>query len=247
HTDPDSRSFHLVDTAGPQGQVKARFDDKNDAEIFRNAQLLDQYSRGKRNEPDESEHQAVKDWFYRMTRGVKREDADPKKRKRSKKGVSETQPQREPRNDFEAKNIHDTIMGYYQFVRDAARNADNGEYTAPSMADYAEHRFPDRPLALEDKNIIFAGGPVHHAREDAGDETQSGAGPEFRAGERVRGQEFIPADRTGGEMRQVNTIDGEAHRVLPELEDKNIIFAGGPVPDEGQRGAAPQFEGGRTK
>lgn len=247
HTDPDSRPFHLVDNAGPHGQVKARFDNKNDAEIFRNAQLLDQYSRGKRNEPDDSEHQAVKDWFYRMTRGVKREDADPKKRKRSKKGASETQPQREPRNDFEAKNIHDTIMGYYQFVRDAARNAENGEYTAPSMADYAEHRFPDRPLALEDKNIIFAGGPVHHAREGAGDETQSGAGPEFRAGERVRGQEFIPADRTGGGMRQINTIDGEARRVLPELEDKNIIFAGGPVPDEGQRGAAPQFEGGRTK
>ncbi|HCJ7433590.1 TPA: PLxRFG domain-containing protein [Citrobacter freundii] len=247
HTYPDSRPFHLVDAAGPQGQVKARFDDKNDAEIFRNAQLLDQYSRGKRNEPDENEHQAVKDWFYRMTRGVKREDADAKKRKRSKKGASETQPQREPRNDFEAKNIHDTIMGYYQFVRDTARNAENGEYTAPSMADYAEHRFPDRPLALEDKNIIFAGGPVHHAREDAGDETQSGAGPEFRAGERVRGQEFIPAERAGGGMRQVNTIDGEARRVLPELEDKNIIFAGGPVPDEGQRGAAPQFEGGRTK
>lgn len=247
HTYPDSRPFHLVDAAGPQGQVKARFDDKNDAEIFRNAQLLDQYSRGKRNEPDENEHRAVKDWFYRMTRGVKREDADPKKRKRSKKGASETQPQREPRNDFEAKNIHDTIMGYYQFVRDAARNAENGEYTAPSMADYAEHRVPDRPLALEDKNIIFAGGPVHHAREGAGDETQSGAGPEFRAGERVRGQEFIPAERAGGGMRQINTIDGEARRVLPELEDKNIIFAGGPVPDEGQRGAAPQFEGGRTK
>lgn len=247
NTDPDSRPFHLVDTAGPHGQVKARFDDKNDAEIFRNAQLLDQYSRGKRNETDENEHQAVKDWFYRMTRGVKREDADPKKRKCSKKGASETQPQREPRNDFEAKNIHDTIMGYYQFIRGAARNAENGEYTAPSMAEYADHRFPDRLLALEDKNIIFAGGPVHNEREGAGDETQSGAGPEFRAGERVRGQEFIPADRTGEGMRPVNTIDGEARRVWPELEDKNIIFAGGPVPDEGQRGAAPQFEGGRTK
>lgn len=247
HADPDSRPFHLVDTAGSQGQVKARFDDKNDAEIFRNAQLLEQYSRGKRNEPDENEHQAVKDWFYRMTRGVKREDTDPKKRKRSKKGASDTQPQREPRNDFEAKNIHDAIMGYYQFVMDAARNAENGEYTAPSMAEYADHRFPDLPLALEDKNIIFSGGSVHNARTGAGDETQSGAGPEFRAGERVRGQEFIPADRTGGGMRQVNTIDGEVRRVLPELEDKNIIFAGGPVPDEGQRGAAPQFEGGRTK
>lgn len=247
HADPDSRPFHLVDSSGPEGQVKARFDDKNDAEIFRNAQLLDQYSRGKHSEPDKAEHQAIKDWFYRMTRGVKREDADPKKRKRSKKGASETQSQREPRNDFEAKNIHDTIMGYYQFVRDAARNAENGEYTAPSMAEYAEHRFPDRPLALEDKNIIFSGGPVHNAHEDIRDERRSGSGPEFRAGERVRGQEYIPAERAGGGMRQVNTIDGEAHRVLPELEDKNIIFAGGLVPDEGQRGAAPQFEGGRTK
>lgn len=247
HTDPDSRPFHLVDTAGPQGQVKARFDDKNDAEIFRNAQLLDQYSRGKRNEPDENEHQDVKDWFYRMTRGVRLEDAQSKKRKRRNKGQDEPQPPRQPRSDFEAKNIHDTIMGYYQFVRDAARNAENSEYTAPSMAEYADHRFPDRPLALEDKNIIFAGGPVQNAREGAGDETQSGAGPEFRAGERVRGQEFIPADRTGGGMRPVNTIDGEARRVWPELEDKNIIFAGGPVSDEGQRGTAPQFEGGRTK
>lgn len=247
HTDPDSRPFYLVDTAGPLGQAKARFNDKNDAEIFRNAQLLDQYSRGKHPDPDEAEHQAVKDWFYRMTRGVRPEDTQSKKSKRRNKGQNEPKLPRKPRGDFEAKNIHDTIMGYYQFVRDAARNAENGEYTAPSMADYADHRFPDRPPALEDKNIIFSGGPVHNAREGVRDETQSGSGPEFRAGKRVRGQEFIPADRTGGGMRQVNTIDGEAHRVFPELEDKNIIFAGGPVTDEGQRGAAPQFEGGRTK
>lgn len=70
HADPDSRPYHLIDTAGPDGQVKARFDNKADADIFRNAQLLDQYTRGNHPDPDETEHQAVKDWFYRMTRGV---------------------------------------------------------------------------------------------------------------------------------------------------------------------------------
>lgn len=249
HADPDSRPFHLVDTAGPEGQVKARFDDKNDAEFFRYAQLLDQYTRGNHPDPDEAEHQAVKDWFYRMTRGVKREDAEtPKKRsKRGKKSpdVAET-PKREPRNDFEAKNIFDTIMGYYQYVQDAAKDAQNGEFTAPSMGEYADHRFPDRPLQIEDKNIIFAGGPNRYPGEPLGDERQAGGGPEFRAGERIR-PDFIPADRSGGPVRAINTIEGEARRITPAIEDKNIIFSGAPGTDEGQRGAPPQFEGGRTK
>lgn len=248
HADPDSRPFHLVDTAGPEGQVKARFDDKNDAEFFRYAQLLDQYTRGNHPDPDEAEHQAVKDWFYRMTRGVKREDAEtPKKRKRGKKSpdVAEA-PKREPRNDFEAQNIFETIMGYYQYVQDAAKDAQNGEFTAPSMGEYADHRFPDRPLQIEDKNIIFAGGPNRYPGEPLGDERQAGGGPEFRAGEHVR-PDYIPADRSGGPVRAINTIEGEARRVIPAIEDKNIIFSGAEGTDEGQRGAPPQFEGGRTK
>lgn len=246
-SEADERPFHMVESAGPYGLVKARFDDKNDAAIFRNAQLLDQYTRGQHPDPDEAEHQAVKDWFYRMTRGVKREDVEqPKKGKKSRKGKADTTPKREPRNDFEAKNIHDTIMGYYQYVRDAAKNAASDEFTAPSMADYADHRFPDRPLQIEDKNIIFAGGPNRYPGEPLGDERQAGGGPEFRAGERVQ-PDYIPAVRSGGPVRQVNTIEGEARRVIPAIEDKNIIFSGGPVPDEGQRGAAPQFEGGKTK
>lgn len=248
HADPDARPYHMVDAAGPDGQVKARFDNKADADIFRNAQLLDQYTRGNHPEPDEAEHQAVKDWFYRMTRGVKREDTEaPKKRKRSKKSQGgDEAPKREPRSDFEAKNIFDTIMGYYQYVQDAAKDAQNGEYTAPSMAEYAEHRFPDRPLQIEDKNIIFAGGPNRYPGEPLGDERQAGGGPEFRAGERVR-PDYIPADRSGGPVRAINTIEGEARRVYPEIEDKNIIFSGTEGTDEGQRGAAPQFEGGKTK
>lgn len=248
HADPDSRPFHLVDTAGPEGQVKARFDDKNDAEFFRYAQLLDQYTRGNHPDPDEAEHQAVKDWFYRMTRGVKREDAEtPKKRKRGKKSpdVAEA-PKREPRSDFEAKNIFETIMGYYQYVQDAAKDAQNSEFTAPSMGEYADHRFPDRPLQIEDKNIIFAGGPNRYPGEPLGDDRQAGGGPEFRAGERVR-PDYIPADRSGGPVRAINTIEGEARRVIPAIEDKNIIFSGAEGTDEGQRGAPPQFEGGRTK
>lgn len=248
HADPDSRPYHLIDTAGPDGQVKARFDNKADADIFRNAQLLDQYTRGNHPDPDETEHQAVKDWFYRMTRGVKREDAEaPKKRKRGKKSQDEAEaPKKEPRSDFEAKNIHDTIMGYYQYVQDAAKGAQNSDFTAPSMGEYAEHRFPDRPLQIEDKNIIFAGGPNRYPGEPLGDERQAGGGPEFRAGERVR-PDYIPADRSGGPMRSINTIEGEAHRVHPAIEDKNIIFSGAEGTDEGQQGAAPQFEGGKTK
>lgn len=248
HADPDSRPFHLVDSSGPEGQVKARFDDKNDAEFFRYAQLLDQYTRGNHPDPDEAEHQAVKDWFYRMTRGVKREDAEtPKKRKRGKKSpdVAET-PKREPRSDFEAKNIFDTIMGYYQYVQEAAKDAQNSEFTAPSMGEYADHRFPDRPLQIEDKNIIFAGGPNRYPGEPLGDERQAGSGPEFRAGERIR-PDYIPADRSGGPVRAINTIEGEARRVTPVIEDKNIIFSGAEGTDEGQRGTPPQFEGGRTK
>lgn len=248
HADPDSRPFHLVDSAGPEGRVKARFDDKNDAEFFRYAQLLDQYTRGNHPDPDEAEHQAVKDWFYRMTRGVKREDAEtPKKRKRGKKSpdVAEA-PKREPRSDFEAKNIFDTIMGYYQYVQGVAKDAHNGEFTAPSMGEYADHRFPDRPLQIEDKNIIFAGGPNRYLGEPLGDERQAGGGPEFRAGERVR-PDYIPADRSGSPVRAINTIEGEARRVISAIEDKNIIFSGAEGTDEGQRGAPPQFEGGRTK
>lgn len=247
HADPDSRPFNLVDTAGPEGQVKARFDDKNDAEVFRNAQLLDQYVKDRNLDPNNLEYQAVKDWFYRITRGVKREDVEkPKKGKRSQKGRDDSQLKRQPRNDFEAKNIHDSLMGYYQFVKDAAKNAVNGEYIAPSMAEYVNHRFPDRPLQIEDKNIIFAGGPNRYPGEPLGDERQAGGGPEFRAGERVR-PDYIPADRSGGPVRAINTIEGEARRVIPAIEDKNIIFSGAEGTDEGQRGAPPQFEGGGTK
>ena len=85
------------------------------------------------------------------------------------------------------------------------------------------HRFPDRPLQIEDKNIIFAGGPNRYPGEPLGDERQAGGGPEFRAGERVR-PDYIPADRSGGPVRAINTIEGEARRVIPAIEDKNIIF-----------------------
>lgn len=246
--DPDPRPYHTIEVPGPEGRVNVRFDNNSDADIFEAAQAMDLYSSGKHPNPDESEHQALKDWFYRMTRGVKREEPAAKKRKRSKKGAEELQQQKQPHSDEQAESIRNTIMGYYQYVKEAARHARNGEYTAPSMADYATHLHPE-PLQIEDKNIIFAGGEKHP--EPSNDDTSQGTGPQFRGGRRVRGGvegEYIPGDGDPGALEHKgNTIEGDARRVYPAVEDKNIIFSQGPVPDEGQKGTPPQFEKGKTK
>ncbi|WP_437216722.1 hypothetical protein [Pectobacterium sp. LFLA-215] len=86
-------------------------------------------------------------------------------------------------------------------------------------------------------------------RQPFGDDIQAGAGPQFDAGKQVRGQEFIPAERSRAmnEVGRANqTYDGEA---VPTnaIEDKNIIFAGSPTIDEGQTAQPPQFTEGETR
>ncbi|GKW25993.1 hypothetical protein PEC311524_35870 [Pectobacterium carotovorum subsp. carotovorum] len=86
-------------------------------------------------------------------------------------------------------------------------------------------------------------------RQPAGDDSQAGTGPQFDAGQQVRGQEFIPAERSPAmnEVGRANqTYDGEA---VPSnvIEDKNIIFSGSPTIDEGQTAQPPQFTEGETR
>ncbi|MEE3649444.1 MULTISPECIES: LPD38 domain-containing protein [unclassified Brenneria] len=82
------------------------------------------------------------------------------------------------------------------------------------------------------------------------DEVQAGDGPQFDAGEQVRGQQYIPAERAaagGNEVgRAARTIEGET---VPTnaIEDKNIIFAGAPTIDEGQTAQPPQFSQGEAR
>ena len=83
------------------------------------------------------------------------------------------------------------------------------------------------------------------------DDAQVGAGPQFRAGEQVRGQQFIPRDAEphANEVgRASQTYDGET---VPgnAITDKNIIFADGPVTntDDMQAGSAPAFTRGETR
>ncbi|MBI0552589.1 LPD38 domain-containing protein [Pectobacterium parmentieri] len=85
-------------------------------------------------------------------------------------------------------------------------------------------------------------------RAPIGDDAQAGTGPQFDAGQQVRGQEFIPAERPPAinEVgRASQTYDSEA---VPTnaIEDKNIIFSGSPIIDEGQTAQSPQFTEGET-
>ncbi|WP_052198397.1 LPD38 domain-containing protein [Pectobacterium fontis] len=86
-------------------------------------------------------------------------------------------------------------------------------------------------------------------RQPAGDDSQAGTGPQFDSGQQVRGQEFIPAERSPA-MNEVGrahqTYDGEA---VPTnaIEDKNIIFSGSPTIDEGQTAQPPQFTEGESR
>ncbi|WP_406627800.1 LPD38 domain-containing protein [Pectobacterium carotovorum] len=86
-------------------------------------------------------------------------------------------------------------------------------------------------------------------RQPFGDDIQAGAGPQFDAGKQVRGQEFIPAERSPAmnEVGRANqTYDGEAVPTSA-IEDKNIIFSGSPTIDEGQTAQPPQFTEGETR
>ncbi|MCW2473667.1 LPD38 domain-containing protein [Candidatus Symbiopectobacterium sp. NZEC151] len=96
-------------------------------------------------------------------------------------------------------------------------------------------------------SVIAMPGDLHAPLND---ETQSGVGPQFDAGQQVRGQQFIPAERSQQPMNEVGranqTYDAEA---VPThaIEDKNIFFASSPTIDEGQAGQPPQFSGGEMR
>ncbi|MCW2484864.1 hypothetical protein J5069_03025 [Candidatus Symbiopectobacterium sp. NZEC127] len=96
-------------------------------------------------------------------------------------------------------------------------------------------------------SVIAMPGDLHAPLSD---ETQAGVGPQFDAGQQVRGQQFIPAEGSQQSMNEVGrasqTYDGEA---VPThaIEDKNIIFAGAPTIDEGQTVQPPQFSGGEMR
>ncbi|UYA60204.1 hypothetical protein NAL19_2050 [Pectobacterium sp. F1-1] len=86
-------------------------------------------------------------------------------------------------------------------------------------------------------------------RPPMGDDAQVGTGPQFDAGKQVRGQEFIPAERSRAmnEVGRANqTYDGEAVPTSA-IEDKNIIFSSAPTIDEGQTAQPPQFTEGQTR
>ncbi|AOR58812.1 LPD38 domain-containing protein [Pectobacterium parmentieri] len=85
-------------------------------------------------------------------------------------------------------------------------------------------------------------------RAPIGDDAQAGIGPQFDAGQQVRGQEFIPAERPPAinEVgRASQTYDSEAVPINA-IENKNIIFSGSPTIDEGQTAQSPQFTEGET-
>ncbi|MBQ4788088.1 hypothetical protein F9U39_01500 [Pectobacterium versatile] len=85
-------------------------------------------------------------------------------------------------------------------------------------------------------------------RPPMGDDAQAGTGPQFDSGQQVRGQEFIPAERSPAmnEVGRANqTYDGEAVPTSA-IEDKNIIFSSAPTIDEGQTAQPPQFTEGEN-
>ncbi len=122
------------------------------------------------------------------------------------------------------------------------------ELAAQERADQVREALMPRLPAPGKTSVIAMPGEVANVNAD---EAQVGAGPQFRAGEQVRGQQFIPRDaepRANEVGRASQTYDGET---VPgnAITDKNIIFANGPVPstDEVQAGATPAFTRGETR
>ncbi|MBL0906709.1 hypothetical protein G5645_01740 [Pectobacterium carotovorum] len=85
-------------------------------------------------------------------------------------------------------------------------------------------------------------------RQPFGDEIQAGAGPQFDAGKQVRGQEFIPAERSPAmnEVGRANQMYDSEAVPTRAIEDKNIISSGSPTIDVGQTAQPPQFTEGKT-
>ncbi len=206
------------------GNLEAHFDDQHDADLFENAHILNDHENNPDLDPEERTE--INDWLDQISKG---------------------------RSPYEKAQRKQMVLGYFKYVMDAAKHAKGGKFHAPSIEEYAEHVYAHNPAQIEDKDIIFADGPVRKEKP-LKDEPQSGNPPEFSDGQRIRGQEFIPASREkpqAGGLRHVHTIDSEAQELFPALEDKNIIYANGPLhdfsTDEGQQGKEPEFDAGKTK
>ncbi len=122
------------------------------------------------------------------------------------------------------------------------------ELAAQERADQIREAFMTRLPPPGKTSVIAMPGEVANVNVD---EAQVGAGPQFRAGEQVRGQQFIPRDEDprGNEVgRASQTYDGET-APSNAITDKNIIFANGPVAntDDVQAGSAPAFTRGETR
>lgn len=122
------------------------------------------------------------------------------------------------------------------------------ELAAQERADQIREALMPRLPPPGKTSVIAMPGEVANVNVD---DAQAGNGPQFRAGEQVRGQQFIPRDaepRANEVGRASQTYDGET---VPghAITDKNIIFADGPVhnTDDVQAGSAPAFTRGETR
>lgn len=139
-----------------------------------------------------------------------------------------------------------------ELIQQQMESGDQGytpeELAAQERADQIREAFMPRLPPPGKTSVIAMPGEVVNVNVD---DAQVGAGPQFRAGEQVRGQQFIPrdADPQGNEVgRASQTYDGET---VPgnAITDKNIIFANGPETntDDVQAGSAPAFTRGETR
>ncbi|MBL3524113.1 hypothetical protein IM876_15650 [Serratia plymuthica] len=139
-----------------------------------------------------------------------------------------------------------------ELIQQQMESGDQGytpeELAAQERADQIREALMPRLPPPGKTSVIAMPGEVANVNVD---DAQAGDGPQFRAGEQVRGQQFIPRDaapRANEVGRASQTYDGET---VPgkAITDKNIIFANGPVPntDEAQAGSAPAFTRGETR
>ncbi|NWA70861.1 hypothetical protein HX775_02875 [Serratia proteamaculans] len=139
-----------------------------------------------------------------------------------------------------------------ELIQQQMESGDRGytpeELAAQERADQIREALMPRLPPPGNTSVIAMPGEVANVNAD---DPQVGAGPQFRAGEQVRGQEFIPRDaktRANEVGRASQTYDGET---VPSnaITDKNIIFANGPEAntDDVQAGSAPAFTRGETR
>jgi len=139
-----------------------------------------------------------------------------------------------------------------ELIKQQMESGDQGytpeELAAQERADQIREALMPRLPPPGKTSVIAMPGEVANVNVD---DAQAGDGPQFRAGEQVRGQQFIPRDaepRANEVGRASQTYDGET---VPgkAITDKNIIFADGPVinTDDVQAGSAPTFTRGETR